>query len=317
MVKKSIIPVLYTSLTNDYFQYKGGTLGTLLPYGCYYLKMTTANGFIYYSEWFVVTDIYSNLITSFVNGTNPNDYEDFHTTGTTITLIESTAGTDYAYSNSFSVKNNEDITIIFFHTNIANQFPTFSLIVDSSVIDSETIVAGLNIITLTSTFAGTGLLRFSNTAAAKWSTSEIIAIRQYSADHIKLTFKNTNDLGDILYQDGFFQTLWLHSQLAPPQHEQIDIGEEKNGIFIAEKIVTKFKFRILAYIGRELYRALIRLPQHDDIDIIDEVGNIYSPAVGNIQVNPVNWLNFDYGQTEILFNNNEEIVWLSNNSNLT
>ena len=139
----------------------------------------------------------------------------------------------------------------------------------------------------------------------------------YSADFIRIDFKNTNDLGDIYYQNGFSQTSWLHAILAPPLHEQVDIGEEKNGIFVAEKIVTKFKFRILAYIGRELYRALIRLPQHDDIDIIDEVGNTYSPAVGNIKINTINWQGFDYGQIEILFNNNEEIVWVSNNSNLT
>ena len=185
-----------------YYKYDGDTLLTQLPFGIYYLKITHANGYYFYSDWLSVEDMY----------------------------------------------------------------PIF----------------------------GT-----------------------YTPNFIRIDFHNTNDLGDIYYRNGFTQTVWLRTQLAPPLHEPVEVLEEKNGISIIEKIVTKFKFRLYVHVGRELYRALIRLPQHDTITITDEVGNIYTPKIGNVWVNPINWNTFDTGTLEILWNDNSEFVWVSNNANLT
>jgi hypothetical protein len=139
----------------------------------------------------------------------------------------------------------------------------------------------------------------------------------FSADWIRIDFHDTHDLGDIYYQGGFTQSLWLNTQMNTPTHEPVLVGEEKNGIFIAEKIVTKYNHRIVAYVSPVFYRALIRLPQHDTISITDEVGFVYTPAVGNIAVNPVNWNWFDTGTVEIVFNNNDEFVWTSETNNLS
>jgi hypothetical protein len=47
------------AITGDvYFQYKGQALDTDLPCGLYYLKLTTNNAKIYYSEWMNITDVY-------------------------------------------------------------------------------------------------------------------------------------------------------------------------------------------------------------------------------------------------------------------
>ena len=307
----------YNALADDYFEYKGETLGTLLPYGVYYLKFTTSAGYVYYSEVFAVTDIYPNLATGWTN----SGFDTFITNGTIITSAINAAGVVGTYSTPyFSLIKGESIHVIFYMTLNSGELPSVRIYsvsggTASTVVNS---VIGLNDITLTSTMTLADLRIFlRNSSATNFSTSEVLVIRQYSATHIKLTFDNTKDLGDILYQDGFSQTLWLPTQLAPPQHEQVDIGEEKSGIFIAEKIVNKFKFRILANMGRELYRAMVRIPLHDDIDIIDEVGNTYSPAVGNIWINALNWPGFDYVQVEILFNDNSEIFWVSNNANFT
>jgi len=319
-IHKTTAPALYNDLTDSYFQYKGGIAGgsisaasrKFLPYGVYYLKMTTSNNYVYYSEIFAITNIYPNLISSWVNFS----YDTFTTDGVEITsAIE--AGTAYAYSDNIELSNLESIRVIFFLTLTSGTAPTVSIYQNGVAIDSEVSVIGLNNITLTSTVSGTVLIRMRALAAVNFSTSDILVMREYSETHIKLTFDNTKDLGDILYQDGFSQTLWLPSQLAPPQSEQVDIGEEKNGIFIAEKIVNKFKFKIFVTMGRELYRAVVRIPLHDDIDIIDEVGNTYSPAVGNIWVNALSWPGFDYVQVEILFNDNNEIYYVSNNANFT
>lgn len=47
-------------LNNDYFQYSGTTLNSLLNTGTYYLKITTNNAKIYYSEWFKVDCVFSD-----------------------------------------------------------------------------------------------------------------------------------------------------------------------------------------------------------------------------------------------------------------
>jgi hypothetical protein len=193
-VYKSVVPRLYTPLTNDYFIYNGGTLGKTLPLGSYCLKFMTANGMTYYSDWFSVVD----------------------TTGM-----------------------------------------------------------------------------------------------------IKIDFHDTHDLGDILYQEGFTQECFLEASLNTPTHEIVEVGEEKNGIFIAEKIITKYKYRIVAYIGRELYKALVKLPQHDSIVITDEIGNIYTIQTGNVAVLPANWIYYDVCRAEILFNDSTEFIWTSENNNLT
>jgi hypothetical protein len=300
--------------TDTYYKYDGDTLKYLLPYGNYYLKITHANGYIYYSEWIAVTDIYGKLVTSWTNV----DYRNFTTSGSSITRAEFPGGAPVtAESNTFSINPQESITVIFFHTQTAGQVPTIHLYIGASSVDSEAVAAGLNVITLTSTIGGTAHLVVTNSASCDWLTTEIYIIRAYSPDYIRIDFHDTHDLGDICYQSGFTQSLWINAQLNTPTHEPVMIGDEKNGIFIAEKIVTKYNFRIITYISPVFYRGLIRLPQHDTVSITDEVGFVHTPAVGNIQVSPINWNWFDTGTVEIIFNNNSEFIWTSETNNLS
>jgi hypothetical protein len=129
---------------------------------------------------------------------------------------------------------------------------------------------------------------------------------------IKIEFYNTDNIGDLLYEDSFFQTVWLKGALNNPTHEMVNVGEEKDGIFIAEKIVSKYIYSIIAYVSRGLYNCLIRLPQHDTITITDEVGNIYTPAVGNIIVEPAEWVSYETCKLTIKFNDgaNSNFSWV-------
>lgn len=125
------------------------------------------------------------------------------------------------------------------------------------------------------------------------------------ARFIRIDFSNTKNFGGLRYENSFSQTVWLEAILNNPVHEIVNIGEEKDGIFIAEKITTKFIYSIIAYISRGLYNCLVRLPQHDTITITDEVGNTYTPNVGNIIVAPAEWSYFDVCRLKIDFNDNE------------
>jgi hypothetical protein len=314
---KTVVPCLYTPLTNDYFQYKGNTLGRLLPRGTFYLKMKSVNGYFYYSDKFTVADIYENLISSLTN----SSYGTFVSNGTTIVSAIGVGAGRMAYSSSFSVRKGESLKVIFFHDLSSGAQVTIYLYSASLVIaisNIVTTVTGLNEITLTVTANATDArLYITTTANTTFSMSEILVIRNYSLNFVKLAFNDTHDLNDILYHDGFIQTCFFETRLNNPTHEVEEVGEEKNGIWIAEKIITKYKYRIIANVGRELYQALLRLPQHDTITITDEVGNVYTPKVGNIWVSQPNWIYYDICRLEIQFNDNEEFIWTSENNNIT
>jgi hypothetical protein len=133
---------------------------------------------------------------------------------------------------------------------------------------------------------------------------ENVYVGSITPNHIYLKFKNTDNFGTLVYEDSWKQEVWLNTILGTPNHETVNVGEEKDGIFIAEKIVTKFTHSIVTYVSRGLYQCLSRLPQHDDITIIDEVGNSYTPAVGNVFINAPEWISFDTAKIIIRFNDN-------------
>ena len=316
------LPALKALTDNDdYIQYKGAALKTLLPLGSYYLKMTDDDDNVYYSEWISVEDVYPSQITSFPSET----YDTFTLSGTTITSAINLAGSAFAWGEQFSVREGENITVIVYLTLSSGQAPYVSL--DDlgglgTVSNAEQLSAGINEITLISTATvGAARVKIYNNAASNFATNEIIAIRQYSDDYIKLTFSNTKDLPtpdnepSILYQDSFEDMIWFDTKLNTPEHETISEGTEKNGDFIAEKIVSVYHYKIIDYIGRNLYRSLHRLPLHDDVTIIDTVGNEYD-VDHSITVDPVEWNYYDMGKLVIRFNDGAS-VWEGNASNLT
>lgn len=150
--------------------------------------------------------------------------------------------------------------------------------------------------------------------------SEVFTVVDMSSGNwCKIEASNTNDLGDILYATaGFESVYYLNTQLGYPATESIEVGEEKDGQFIAEKIVTKYLYRISDYVGRALQRCLLRLPQHDSITITDDVGNVYSPAVGNVQITS-EWPAFDVCHIVIQFGDgdNTAFKWTYDMSNIT
>jgi len=316
------VPALFTTTANDYFQYKGVVLKQALPTGQYIVKITTANGFTYYSENIVISDIYPNLITGWVNG----NYETLTSSGTTITSAIETgvAGTCLAAITSVKkgVKKGNVFVCRFNLTLNSGQLPSVYLVQTGGVIISNTVVCvnGVNTVTLTCTADSSSVtLRFFNTAASNFSTSEVFVLRSFSSRFIKLDFYNSKDLGDILYQDSWKQTLWLETRLNYPSSETVEIGEEKDGIFLPEKIVTKYIYRISTYISRAMHAVLCRLPQHSSITITDEVGNTYTPAVGNLQITSMEWSHFETGHIVISFNDgdNSAFEWTYDMANLT
>lgn len=304
--EKSVIPRLYTALTDDYFQYKGNTLGLLLPLGTYYLKITTLNGYVYYSDYFVVGCIYENLITGWINSPAPNAYETFTTSGTVILSAIESGASGYALSNSFNVIKGEKIRVKLFLTN-SNQLPTLYLINNGwSSDDSQALAVGLNDIELTSAWDGVSYLLIRNTAASSFSTTEVLAGREYSEKYLTINFSNTCDLGDIVYQDGFTQSLWFESETMENTYPTEEEGQ-KNG---EGRFVRTFARLVKKYLARTkdmpgyMVDVFNRLKLHDTVELIDLVGDVND--VYNIEVEH-EWLFDDkyYAKLDLTFDYDE------------
>ena len=292
-----------------------------LPKGTYSLKLSDGTN-TWYSEWFCIEDVYENEIS--VINVSGSSYETLATSGPKIISAINSAGTGQVLSDSIgSVKNGEEIIVITFLTLNSGELPSVRLWGTDVISNIESFAEGVNAITLTATQASDSVkILVKSDNASNFSTSEIWVRRQYDSRFIKIEFSNTTDLrGErsdnetILYQNSFSQQCWLKTILNTPSQKRVDVGDEKDGVFISEKISTQYLYRIVDYINRSLFEALIKLPQHDTITITDEAGNEYSPNVGNINVS-IEWDTFDTGTLIIEFNDGS-FVWTENLTNLT
>jgi len=311
------LPVSHALTSDVYFIYKGNTLKYLLPEGEYYLKITMDTGHVYYSDWFKVDCVYENLITEFINA---NYDVGFSSSGTIITsAIETGAeGVAHSTSNVLSFRIGEVITLICYLTNTGVQLPFVQILYDyvgvgawgSTASNQVQLAAGLNIVSLTITATiDTGYLRIINTDTANWSTTEILLIRGFSTKYLTINFHNDCDLGDILYHDGFTQTIWFESETMEPSfpHEEEGI---KNG---EGRFVRTFGRQIKKYLARTklmpdfMVDVFHRMKLHDTIELIDLVGD--ENDVYNLEVEH-EWYGEDkyYAKIDLTFDYDEAVV---------
>lgn len=295
------------AITGDvYFQYKGETLNYLLPTGEYYLKITMDTGHVYYSEWFLVTCVYENLITLWEN----LDYNTFASSGTAITSMIETATSGDAKSNSFSVIKGEVINVKFFLTHISGAYPLMILkSLTDNISNGVALVAGLNEVTLTVTATDTAWVWLVNDTAANNSMTEVLVQRSYSEKYLTLNFHNDCDLGDILYHDGFTQTFWFESETMEPSFPNEEEGQ-KNG---EGRFLRTFARQTKKYLARTkempdfMVDVFNRLKLHDSVVLTDLVGDVNS--LYNLEVEH-EWLFDDkyYAKIDLTFDYDETVI---------
>lgn len=269
---------MYTSDDGDsYFIYFGTTLNYALPEGSYYLKITMDTNHVYFSEWFTVDCVYCNFVKAFVN----HGFDTFTVSNTTLSSIIEIGGGAYADSTpKKTVYLGQNITIMFFLTDSGATLPTFSVVSSTLGVISnvETAVAGLNEITLTVTRAcDDAFIRLGTTGTVNFTTSEILVYTQYACGFVTLSFSNCCNVGDILYEYDFLQTLWIHSDNIEPAFPYVEKGQENGD----GKFIPTFRRQEKTYIIRTdimpqyLVDVLNRLKLHDVMTYIDQVGNAY------------------------------------------
>lgn len=276
------IPAIYVykitpnieNVTDDIFQYEGSTLQHLLPAGGYYLEMTSTEGYYYYSDYFIVSCVYPNLITGWAN----TGYENFASSGTEITSAVNNAGTGYATGDTFTVFKGEKIKVLFNLRLISGDLPVVYLINSGwTADDSENAVEGLNEIEFISEWDGDAAIIIYNGTNTSYVTSDISVIRNYSEDYITINFQNSCDLGEIDYTV-FDQTLWLETEAMEPTFPYTEKGQENgDGEFIPtwqrQDKIYQIRTKLLPLY---LIDVLHRLKLHDTVTLIDTVGDEYT-----------------------------------------
>lgn len=108
------------------------------------------------------------------------------------------------------------------------------------------------------------------------------------ARYIKLEWTNSCDLGNVYYQDGFVNKMFIDAEIGAPEYEEV-IDSEENGegveIVIYQKQQKKYKFEFLA--PEYVADAIKFMAMHDSINLTTTDGLI-STQIRNVEVN-VSW----------------------------
>jgi len=232
---------------------------------------------IYFSDWFTVQCVYCNVASEFVNV----NYDTFTVSGTVISSAIDAAGA-YAVSTPYQTFYlGQEITVMFFLTTSGATQPVFSIYSASLglISNEETAAAGLNELTLTTTRAAEDCyIRITNAGAANFSTTEILIYTQYACGYVTLSFSNCCNLGDLLYEDGFHQTLWLKSDNIEESFPYTEKGlENGDGKFIPTWRRQEKTYTIkTGLISQYMVDVLHRLKMHDVMTFVDQVGDAFN-----------------------------------------
>ena len=289
---------------------------SILPYGVYYLKLSDGRT-DWFSEWFSVENIQPQLIT----GWSTETYDTFTLSGVNITSAINLAGGAIARTNSFKIRVDEIFVFTYDLTLNSGESPTVRLLIDGKVRSNNvTLSLGLNEAELTSFgFSESALLDMVNTSASNYSLGSV-SLRRKSGEYVHLEFTNARDFNNtdesIYYVGGWTQQAYLRAYENVPSHEIIEEGGNKNGVFVPEKMVSKYTRSVVSYESRSMYNAIRLLPLHGTIKILTEDGVEYTPAAGNVEVPRIDWNTFDTGTLRILWNETGQ-QWTNSMDNIT
>jgi hypothetical protein len=134
-------------------------------------------------------------------------------------------------------------------------------------------------------------------------------VTDYSSKYLTIEFTNTCDLGDILYHEGFVQTIWFESEPMETSFPTEEKGQN-NGY---GQFVRTFARQIKKYLARTkempdyMVDVFNRMRLHDTIQITDLVGDVHD--VYNLEVEH-EWLFEEkyYAKLDLSFDYNEAVV---------
>ena len=140
----------------------------------------------------------------------------------------------------------------------------------------------------------------------------------YSTKYLIINFSNTCDLGEILYHEGFTQTIWFQSDTMESSFPIEESGQNNgNGRFVRTfaRQVKKYLTKTLA-MPDYMVDVFHRLKLHDTVELIDLVGDTHD--VYNLEVEH-EWLFDDkyYAKLDLTFDYDEVVVISACCNNIT
>lgn len=319
--------------TYDFLTYKGQAFDEYLDYGVYYIQASDGNA-TWYSEWMTIQPIQNNLLTgwdstagwSVFTATGAGSYS-----GVDIAIATS-ASTATGWTNPFSVRKGEEfyLTSEYNETDGSPEINFYIVAAGGGATISNEIEPSDGVLQTNkmTAYATDSAAQLRLVSAGGAFTVERLSLRRVAGDYCYIKFDNTKDIQgqttlnyaltpeceSILYASGWEQEIYLDTYLNNPAHEIVEVGDEKNGVFEAEKVIDKYIYNIISYESRSVVNAMRILPLHDGIKIYDEVGNLYQPDQGNVRVG-WDWGTFDTNTLRIDFNESGT-VWTNNMDNI-
>ena len=132
---------------------------------------------------------------------------------------------------------------------------------------------------------------------------------------IKLTFTSSVEIGTAgyapYYEQSFSQYAYMKGWIRHGSHENELMVSGFDGQDVIEEAITKQRYILRTYCTEAIHRALITLPAHDTVTILDTYGNTITAK--NIEVSQPVWTP-KIGRIDISFTDvNEILVYRINN----
>lgn len=127
---------------------------------------------------------------------------------------------------------------------------------------------------------------------------------------IKLTYKNSCDIGGVYYGGGYENILFIDAVVCKPEYDKQEDGfNNDQRVFIKEYDALKkiYKFDLIA--PEHIANTLAFMSMHDDVKI-SWTNGLYQSQIRNIKVN-VTWedsFNDCMATIEVLFEQDDQIV---------
>jgi hypothetical protein len=106
-------------------------------------------------------------------------------------------------------------------------------------------------------------------------------------NYLKISWWNDHDLGDILYQDGFRNVIYLDIELEKPEYN-VTLESDLNGDNVE---VTKFRkwekvYRFELWCQEDLVDAFTLMQIHDNVEVTLQSGDVIQVAKHGLRVEP-------------------------------
>ena len=130
---------------------------------------------------------------------------------------------------------------------------------------------------------GTYYFRFKDNVGTEWET-EVFEVLDDVSDLMLLEFTNDKDIGEILYQTGFKQKLYVGAAFSESEHKKEEKVQMRNGMEIIEEEVSMEVLVLNMFVPKFVWQAVKNIKLHSSVKLYDKSANGYVYTMKNIDI---------------------------------